>query len=58
MTQSRSSFSETVHIYPAVGRAHVMTEDCWCEPKREPDRPNVLVHNKELWYGYEISLEQ
>ena len=35
---------DVIHVYPLFGRAHVCSEDCWCEPQPDPVEPSVLVH--------------
>lgn len=34
-----------VHVHPTVdSREHQLDLDCWCEPFREPDYPQVIRH--------------
>jgi len=35
------------HVYPMDGpKQHELTIDCWCEPERDPDYPDIVVHNE------------
>lgn len=35
------------HLVPEFGRAHVLDQDCWCEPEPDPEEPRVLQHHQD-----------
>ena len=37
---------EDIHVIPMHDlREHRVEESCWCRPQRDPEDPEVLVHN-------------
>lgn len=40
---------DIIHVYPLFGREHDAGHgmNCWCQPERDVDEPNVIIHHAE-----------
>lgn len=36
---------DDVHVVPIAGREHELSIGCWCHPERDPEVPELIVHN-------------
>lgn len=36
-----------VHLIPpSEQKQHIASMKCWCNPKKDPDEPTVIIHNR------------
>lgn len=46
IVEALTAAGDHVHVMPVDDRrVHLALPTCWCEPKHDSDKQNVLIHN-------------
>lgn len=34
-----------IHCHPTFGDEHILTPDCWCNPRHDAENWHIIIHN-------------
>lgn len=49
MSDEEENLELDMHVFPTLGRDHVMRRDCWCGPRVDPETLDRTQYIGSLW---------